>query len=510
MHGSVARLAMGTVSLVALACSSDEREPSTGTGGGRAPTAGDPGGGAGPGGADGGVGGGGVGGAAGASLNSLSAADWRVVVAPATTVYQLPSSAWTDNNMSGWWDGDQLHFEPGDWEHNDVTYNIGSPYYVGPNLEAALSSAPLYHVIHPTRRNPDGCWYKAACIWAEGTYNAGNGVVFALIEDEGYRACASVTTLSHWRMGIAKSVDNGVTFDDLGIVLDEPGPDVCDTVSPYIIGGAGDGNWVIPGDGYAYVVYSVYGGTWTGPGPDGGSQGLGVGRILLSDLGAVESDPTTGEPVGPSKLKKWHAAIDSDGIWKVPDAVGNPTQTRCSEANDCFNSDGVTGVSTPIPGSHPAFANLSTAPGPRDVWFFPFAAVVRRGADEVTIVIASHSQVDTWLWNADKVGAWLGDIRHPGSLRGPTAAFRSACTQPLGTYLTLFGDRADTHDTAVAITGENADGTPRPIPLFGNSDMYHPSTNSTLTFCKPGEVTGACSVPPGAASFRVGSDVGCP
>jgi hypothetical protein len=34
-------------------------------------------------------------------------------------------------------------------------------------------------------------------------------------------------------------------------------------------------------------------------------------------------------------------------------------------------------------------------------------------------------------------------------------------------HLTLFGDRADTLDTPAAMTGEDADGRPLPIPLFG-------------------------------------------
>jgi hypothetical protein len=370
-------------------------------------------------------------------------------------------------------------------------------------------------------RNPQGCTEqaKSVCLWAEGTYNAGNGVVYALTEDEAFRPCPF---LWHWRMAIARSVDNGVTFDDLGIVLDEPGPEICDTTNDYLSGGVGDGNWVIPGDGYAYVVYSVYGGTWS---PTGGSQGLGVARIRLTDLAdPVSMDPVTGAPNGPSRLLKWHAVRDLDGIWKVPDADGNPTATRCTDANDCFNADGITGETTPIPGSHPRYDNLSVrvsdGPVPTDLWYFPTSSFVRRGSDQVTVIMASHiSQTGGWYDQADFVGAWLGDIAHPETFRGPTVALLPCFGEldpatgapAIGAYLTLFGDRADTFDTPAAVTGENADGAPRPIPLFGlTHDHMRPRSRWTFTFCKPGETSGVCGVGPGASSFAVGSDISCP
>src|SRR5258706_7584022 len=224
---------------------------------------------------------------------ALKPTDWRVVVAPAATVYRAPH--YVDDNVNGWWDGNQLHFEPGDWGRN------GAPitHYVGSNLQQALGAEPSFHTVHPSRRNPDGCQGKVVCFWAEGTYNAGNGAVYALVEDEGWATCGGIK--GHWRMAIAKSRDNGATFDDAGIVLDEPGDDNCTGAGAYISAGAGDGSWIIGTDGYAYVVYSAYGGTWSA---EGGSQGLSVARILLTDLAApVDSDADTGEPIGPSKLK---------------------------------------------------------------------------------------------------------------------------------------------------------------------------------------------------------------
>jgi hypothetical protein len=436
--------------------------------------------------------------------SALKAMDWRVVVAPARTVYRAPH--YVDDNVNGWWDKNQLHFEPGDWGRN------GAPItqFIGSNLQQALDSAPSFHTVHPSRRNPDGCQGKVVCFWAEGTYNAGNGMVYALVEDEGWATCGGIK--GHWRMAIAKSTDNGATFDDAGIVLDEPGDDNCTGAGAYISAGAGDGSWIIGADGYAYVVYSAYGGTWSA---DGGSQGLSVARILLTDLAApVESDVDTGEPIGPSKLKKWYAARGADGAWKKPDAAGKPTEVLCTEANDCFNSDGVTGPSTPIPGSHPSVDHFTTGAA-QDLWYFPYGGKVRRGNDAVDVILASHlSASGEWFNHADKVGAWFGDVTHPGSFVGPTTALKPChgSNGIIGSYTTLFGDRADTFDTSSVMSGENADGTPRPIPLFGVTyppDLL-PSANWTFTLCKPGETEGACRVPTGGGTFRIGTDISCP
>jgi hypothetical protein len=441
-----------------------------------------------------------------ATARRVTAVEWRVVIAPATTLYRAPNLI--DNNITGFWESNQLHLEPGTWGNGAPV----SSFYVGSTLSAASSASPLSHAVHPSLRNPAGCQGKSACFWAEGMYNAGNGTVYALVEDEGWERCPG-SRKAHWRMGIVKSTDNGVTFDDAGIILDEPGDDVCNTATPYLAGGVGDGAWIISGD-YAYIVYSVYGGTWT---PTAGSQGIAVGRILLSDLAApVQSDPVTGEPSGPSKVKKWYAVRDVDGTWKVPDANGNPSSMPCAAADLCFNSEGISGRSTPIPGSHPSVDNLSTETGPRDMWYFPYVGKVHRdGGDEVHVILASHlSENVDWYGNADKIAAWLGDVSDPSKLLGPIVAVKPCygLNGAIGTYSTLFGDRVDTLDTSSVMAGDNADGTPRPIPFFG---VTFPGDNLpyaywTLTFCKPGETTGPCSVPSTGGSFGFGLDVECP
>jgi len=82
----------------------------------------------------------------------------------------------------------------------------------------------------------------------------------------------------------------------------------------------------------------------------------------------------------------------------------------------------------------------------------------------------------------------------------------------IGTYGSLFGDRADTFDPSSVMAGENADGTPRPIPYFGVTPVadIRPATQWTLTFCRPGETTGACSAPAKGGSFQIGTNVECP
>jgi hypothetical protein len=151
------------------------------------------------------------------------------------------------------------------------------------------------------------------------------------------------------------------------------------------------------------------------------------------------------------------------------------------------------------------------------MWYFPYVGKVRRsgGGDQVHVILASHLSADIdWYRGADKIAAWLGDVADPSTLLGPIVAVKPCFgeTGAIGTYSTLFGDRADTFDTSSVMSGENGDGTPRPIPFFGVTFPadYMPSAYWTLTFCKPGETTGACSVLPTGSFFSAGTDVGCP
>ena len=103
------------------------------------------------------------------------------------------------------------------------------------------------------------------------------------------------------RIGAMKSIDNGATWTDLGIVLDAPpGSEACDSSNRFVLGGIGDVTAALDRDHQdVYLYFSQY--------PrDGASQGVAVARIAWADRD---------EPAG-------KAAIWNNGAWlpATPDA----------------------------------------------------------------------------------------------------------------------------------------------------------------------------------------------
>ena len=96
------------------------------------------------------------------------------------------------------------------------------------------------------------------------------------------------------RIGAMRSLDNGATWTDLGIVLDAPpGSEACDSSNRFVLGGVGDVTAALDRDHRdVYLYFSQYGRA-------GVSQGIAVARIAWADRDA---------PAG-------KAAIWSDGAW---------------------------------------------------------------------------------------------------------------------------------------------------------------------------------------------------
>lgn len=96
------------------------------------------------------------------------------------------------------------------------------------------------------------------------------------------------------RIGAARSVDRGQSWEDLGIILEAPrGAQDCNSPNPYFLGGVGDLTALLDQDSkYLYVFFSQYS-------RSPGAQGVAVGRLPWA---------ARDEPVG--RLEVW-----ADGIF---------------------------------------------------------------------------------------------------------------------------------------------------------------------------------------------------
>ncbi|MGD9906222.1 MAG: hypothetical protein AB7U83_22345 [Vicinamibacterales bacterium] len=102
------------------------------------------------------------------------------------------------------------------------------------------------------------------------------------------------------RIGAARSLDEGRTWHNLGIVLDAPpGSAACGSANRFVLGGVGDVAALLDRDGRdLYLYFSQYG-------RDPAAQGVAVARLAWADRDA---------PVG--RLTVWN-----DGAWLSPRAV---------------------------------------------------------------------------------------------------------------------------------------------------------------------------------------------
>jgi hypothetical protein len=102
------------------------------------------------------------------------------------------------------------------------------------------------------------------------------------------------------RIGAARSVDDGRTWEDLGIVIEAP-PDsrACGSSNRYVLGGVGDVSVALDDTAqYLYLFFSQYG-------RDPEMQGVAVARLAWADRDA---------PTG--KVGIWNA-----GVWLPPSPV---------------------------------------------------------------------------------------------------------------------------------------------------------------------------------------------
>lgn len=203
--------------------------------------------------------------------------EFRLEPAP---FYQFPASP--DCNSPAFWHNGQLHL---------FTSNQRPSRSSGPDLEKLGQPVPCVF--------EDGA---KKLRWIEAVYLREDGVLFGLYHREEYLGeCPDREYFTVPDIGVARSADQGRTWRDLGIVLQDLDVDrSCKTPNKFFAGGVGDPSWAVDRTrDYAYIFFSSY----TDP---VSQQGIQVARIALKDL---ES------PVG--KVWRWNT-----GQWNSPGIGG--------------------------------------------------------------------------------------------------------------------------------------------------------------------------------------------
>ena len=111
-------------------------------------------------------------------------------------------------------------------------------------------------------------------VWFEAILRADDGTWYGYYHNERPADVCGDTLRMLPRIGAARSTDLGVTWEDLGIVLEAPpNSQDCETTNRYFVGGVGDFSAILDRDGqYLYFFFSQYADRQ-------GTQGVAVGRM---------------------------------------------------------------------------------------------------------------------------------------------------------------------------------------------------------------------------------------
>jgi hypothetical protein len=129
------------------------------------------------------------------------------------------------------------------------------------------------------------------------------------------------------RIGAMRSLDQGRTWDDLGIVIDAPpGGEACDSANRFVLGGVGDVTAALDAASQdVFLYFSHY--------SKGVGQGVAVARLAWADRDA---------PVGKVSIWNsgaWLPATGSEGGWRFP--PGTPLVAASRPFHDRWGSDDV-------------------------------------------------------------------------------------------------------------------------------------------------------------------------
>ena len=229
-------------------------------------------------------------------LAGQEGAGWQVNIRPAERV-QFPGviHKGMDPNAAGdidcsspaHWDGDTMY----------MFYSTGHPL--------RTSGPGLFGLKRPSQRvsfDNEAGWTMGGR-WIESTHRADDGKLYMWYHNEpplGEPASGRTAP----RIGQMVSTDNGLTWRDLGIVLESPsGSNNLESSNKYFVGGNGD-FFVIAGNKkeYLYFFISTYN-------KDKAEQGVAVARMRYQDRDA---------PKG--KVFKWYK-----GAWNEPGLGGHVT-----------------------------------------------------------------------------------------------------------------------------------------------------------------------------------------
>jgi len=157
----------------------------------------------------------------------------------------------------------------------------------GPNLEGLQVTGEVVLAPHPGH----GVWFESVIPDETDT------TWYAYYHDELPAYVCGRPERSIPRIGAAVSIDHGVTWQNLGIILEAPpGTEVCSSSNRYVIGGVGDVSAMADGDWKdVYLYFSNYG-------RDPGTQGVAVARFAWADRDAPRGRVTV-----------WQ-----DGVWLPP------------------------------------------------------------------------------------------------------------------------------------------------------------------------------------------------
>jgi hypothetical protein len=165
-----------------------------------------------------------------------------------------------------------------------LTSVAGRPSWAsGSSLRALSPPAPV--VISP---------WPGEGVWMEAIVRDDDGTWYGFYHNERTAVPCGSTTLVTPRVGAARSHDFGVSWINLGILLEAPSTTYdCDTLNKYFAGGVGDLSATVDRDHrYVYLFFSQYGATVA-------NQGIAAARFLWADRD---------EPVGKTDI--W-----SGGAW---------------------------------------------------------------------------------------------------------------------------------------------------------------------------------------------------
>lgn len=203
---------------------------------------------------------------------------------------KLPGGEFDCNNAAHW-DGPTMY----------VFSSTGHPW--------RAAGSDLFHLARPSRRvafDNEKAWNDArqGPRWIEATYKVDGGRLYMWYHNEPPQVCREVGRLTIPRIGAMVSDDDGLTWHDLGIILEAPADSrCCGTANRYFAGGNGDFSVILDRKGeFFYFFTSTYN-------RNVAEQGVAIARMRYADRDA---------PVG--KVWKWYK-----GSWGEPGLGGHVT-----------------------------------------------------------------------------------------------------------------------------------------------------------------------------------------